>query len=116
MGTRNRLLKEGCYLKIPNEIKIGGIKYQIKEVEPDSHELVNGTTIGHIYFDKQLIVLANNLPEDRKLETTIHEIIHAVLLAMGIHTNDEVLWNEKFINAFTSYLHPVIEQICIENK
>lgn len=98
-------------MKIPQKIQVGGITYQVEDVEPDSHELVNGTTIGHIYYDKQLIVLAKNMRGDRKAQTFTHEIIHAILLAMGISGEQEIVLDERFIDAFSSYLHQVMEQI-----
>ena len=92
-------------------IQIGGINYKINQVEADSHELVSGTTIGHIYYDKDLIVLAENLTDNRKAQTFVHELTHAVFLAMGYHGNEEVILDEKFVDSFSSYLHQIIEQL-----
>lgn len=98
-------------MRIPKNIKIGGINYKVEEVDSESHELVSGTTVGHIYYDKQLIAISESVGDDRKGQILAHEMLHAILLAMGHNTDDEIVLNEKFIDALASYLHQVLDQI-----
>lgn len=97
-------------MKIPEKIKVGGITYDIQICDPESLEL-QSTTIGHIWYQKQLIAISEALKDDLKAQTLCHELIHAISMAMGYNEGDEVKLDESFIDAFASYLHQVIDQL-----
>jgi hypothetical protein len=97
-------------LKIPEQIQIGGITYDIKICDPESLEL-QSTTIGHIWYQKQLIAISECLKDDLKAQTLCHELIHAITMAMGYTEGDEVKLNEAFVDAFASYMHQIIAQL-----
>jgi hypothetical protein len=97
-------------MKIPSNIKIAGLNWTIEAVTHDSHELVAGTTVGHIYYDKLLIVYSDNLHEDLAETTVLHELTHAILYMLGKASVEEVLLDESFIDSFSMYLHQVMSQ------
>lgn len=67
-------------LKIPKSLKIGGHIILIEQrplVEIDSD--CNG---GWAIWEKNKIVIASDIPETRKLEILIHEVLHFVNIYM----------------------------------
>lgn len=59
------------------KIKIGGSWYDIeyhKELRNDKNEKV----MGFIYFDKKIIQIVNQFPEQTQLQTKFHESTHGI--------------------------------------
>lgn len=102
-------------MKIPEKIQVGGIDYDIKISDSQSFELLQ-TTIGHIWYEKQLIAIQKDLKEDKRGQTFCHEILHAMFLAMGYAHDFDVKVDEQFVDALASYLHQVVEQVVEANK
>ena len=79
---------------IPDCISICGIKFKIEQVS-----CVNkgdgGYTLGKIDFSTDVIQLDADLPEDKKLQVLIHEILHAVFDLTG---NQEIGDDEKTVH------------------
>jgi Zn-dependent peptidase ImmA (M78 family) len=105
-----------CFLKIPKKVQLGGLTYEIKEVDHNGHELIEGTTIGHIYYDKQLIVYSDQLKPEKQAQVFFHELIHAILLAMSMTDKEDVTMDEDFIDSFASYLHQAMEYVAKAQK
>jgi hypothetical protein len=102
-------------MKIPDNIQIAGIDYTIKEVNHDTHELLAGSTIGHIYYDKQLIVLADYLPEQVKDVTFFHELLHGIFMTMKVEQK-EIYVDEDFVDRVAFFLQQVCSQLIEHNK
>ena len=102
-------------MKIPDKLTIGGITYDIKIVDPQSLELLQ-TTIGHIWYEKNLIVISKDLNEDKQAQTLCHELLHGLFLAMGYAHDFDVKVDERFVDALASYLHQIMEQIIDYNQ
>lgn len=97
-------------MKIPPKLTIGAITYDIQVVDPQSIELLQ-TTIGHIWYEKNLIVISKSLNDDKQCQTLCHELLHGLFLAMGYAHNFDVTVNEQFVDGLASYLHQIMEQI-----
>jgi predicted metallopeptidase len=72
----------------PKTIEIGGIKYTVSE----SKAVViddNAGYAGKISYATSEIEILNKLPDDRKLETFIHELMHALFFESGYIEHDE---------------------------
>ena len=97
-------------MEIPEKLQIAGLEWTVRLVEPDRHELIDGTTVGHIYYDKLLIVVNEKLPSDLLFTTFLHELNHAIFYVMG-KTDKEVRLDEDFIDAYSMLLYQVMGQI-----
>ncbi len=68
-------------MKIPKQIKIGGLLFEIKE----SEEIANQSNVwGSTHFKKQKIFLDPSENQQKKEHTLLHEIIHVCLWSSGI--------------------------------
>ncbi|ANE40221.1 hypothetical protein KC291_15020 [Listeria monocytogenes] len=77
-------------MNLPSSVKIGAINYRIQEKEVVDNELTNwGLCVLH---DNHIEVLAS-LSEERKEQTLIHEILHAIFCEAGFGEQDEDLIN-----------------------
>lgn len=83
--------------------KIGGMTYTIVEkdyVELDEDKNLTGMCDRHALE----IELLKNLPKQRKDQTLIHEIMHAVVTEAGLEFDDE----EDVVNRLSIVLHQVL--------
>ena len=70
-------------MKLPTEVDIVGLIYQVQEVD-----VVNKTIPrnGEIDFQRQIITIDKELSDDRKKIVLLHEIIHAEPEALGLES------------------------------
>lgn len=75
------------------KIKIGGMEYQIKEVEFDKTD--DDVILGECRFETEEILINKNLSDSRKEQTIFHEMVHAMLFEAGSNEYDnEILVNQ----------------------
>ena len=75
------------------KIKIGGMEYQVKEVEFDKSD--DNVILGECRFEKAEILINEKLSDNRKEQTIFHEMVHAMLFEAGsIEYDDEILVNQ----------------------
>lgn len=68
-------------MKIPSKLKIGGVVWNVKEV--DALEMdVDNTTSGDTCHEIQTIRLRKNLSPEMKEQTFFHELFHAMDLQL----------------------------------
>jgi Zn-dependent peptidase ImmA (M78 family) len=68
-------------MKIPKQLKIGGLIFQVSE----SEEIANQSNVwGSTHFKKQKIFLDPSETQQKKEHTLLHEILHACLWTCGI--------------------------------
>lgn len=81
------------------KVIICGIPYEVitKEVIDCEGE---GKTLGHIDYANQKITLREDLPEETRKETLIHEMIHGILC----HIGRDDLNNEDFVQSMANAL------------
>jgi hypothetical protein len=97
-------------MKIPEEISIAGITYQIKLVPRDHPKLKALHAVGLHFMEDQIILIEENLKGDYKNQVCIHEIIHGILEAMDV-ANTETLLDEQFVESLSQLLYQVIKQL-----
>jgi hypothetical protein len=73
-------------MKIPSEIKILGITYQISEVEYISREELQLARIDYLRTEIQLL---SDLSQQKKEQALMHEIMHGIYNALGLDYTDE---------------------------
>jgi len=101
---------------IPEEFNLGGMTYIVRPEEEMSH----GTEYGCMDPGANVITLADTwhgkpVSPARKEEVFFHELVHAVLDAMG---NEELNSDEKFVDGFAVLLHQALKScgFKIQNK
>ena len=74
------------------KINILGLDY---EVIAKNNPIINNEVVnGYISYQKNEIVINENIPKQRQNVTTLHEIIHGILDALGLNVNSE---NENLV-------------------
>jgi len=81
-------------------IKVGGVHYEVREV-PELMRKYN--LFGQVTYSDAVIEVERELPEERKEQVIIHELVHAMLFEAGIEEQDEDL-----VNRLGKVLHQVL--------
>lgn len=86
-----------------NQIKVGGVTYPVVEKKDI---VIDGDAnfIGCCRFKDHTIELLADAGPDRKAETLIHELIHAMLFEAGYDEHDEEL-----VKRLSKILHQVLQ-------
>lgn len=86
---------------LPTQLKVGGVTYTVEEQE----NLINTDDAwGRVdYFDSHIRV-DTSLSAERKEQTLIHELTHAIFLEAGYKEQDE-----DMINRVSIVLHQVLK-------
>lgn len=63
-------------MKIPEKLKVGAIEYVVHEVDEICES--TGFLAGRIDYQKQLIEIVKRTADDAKMQTFLHEMIHAI--------------------------------------
>jgi len=63
-------------MKIPSEIKIGGIIYSIELIDEKEDDIHTTEFIGRVIFKDNKIKILNSYKPERQFRTLLHEIIH----------------------------------------
>lgn len=92
-------------MKLPKEIRVGGIKYNIDLVKVID---VGGERNfqGMCHFDLAKIEILNSLSDQRIEQTFIHELTHAIFYEAGYDEQDE-----DMINRVGIVLHQVMKEL-----
>lgn len=83
-------------------IKISGIDYSVDGFDTD----VDRNLMGRLSYDTAQIYIRNDLPIDKKMETLLHEVLHAVYMNSGLQPGDE---EEKVVTALSSGLYQFLK-------
>lgn len=95
-------------ITLPKKIQVGGQDIEVKLVET-----IEGGSLGECMISSGYIKIANNgkgytQSETSKLNTFVHECVHAILDTMG---ESEMSGNERFVNSFAGYATEIIRSI-----
>lgn len=83
-------------------VKISGINYTIGGFDTD----VDRNLMGRLSYDVAQIYIRNDLPIDKKYETLLHEVMHAVYMNAGLQPGDE---EEKVVTALSSGIYQFLK-------
>lgn len=72
--------------------------YDVKIV-PDMHS--DRELYGEVLYNHQIIKIADDISEQRKLNVFIHELTHAVLFESGDMSNQDEAYVRRFSNTLT---------------
>jgi hypothetical protein len=84
------------------QIKVGGAVYTVNEVEGLMRKL---SLFGNVDFSDCIIQIDADLSEERKEQTIIHEMMHAIHFEAGYDPEGQ---DEDLINRTANVLHQVI--------
>ncbi|ENZ7246183.1 ImmA/IrrE family metallo-endopeptidase [Enterococcus hirae] len=89
-------------MKLPTNIKIGGMNYRIEEKEaPDNNPQCYGVCV---YHDAH-IEIKTTLSKERKEQTLIHEMLHAIFFEAGFEEHEE-----EVVNRVSIVLYQVLKE------
>lgn len=83
-------------------INIAGISYTVEPFETD----VDRNLMGRLAYDTAQIYVRKDLPIDKKYETLLHEVLHAVYMNAGLQQGDD---EEKIVTALSSGLYQFLK-------
>lgn len=83
-------------------INIAGINYTVESFETD----VDRNLMGRLAYDTAQIYIRKDLPVDKKYETLLHEVMHAVYMNTGLQQGDE---EEKIVTALSSGIYQFLK-------
>ena len=94
-------------IKIPDEISILHVKYKVIQVPVIDKGEGDGFILGKVNFTNNTIQIDQGLCDTLKLQTLIHEIMHAVFFQTG---QNEAQNNEAVCQAAAAGLMSVIQE------
>ena len=100
-------------IKIPDEISILHVKYKVIQVPVIDKGEGDGFILGKVNFTNNTIQIDQGLCDTLKLQTLIHEIMHAVFFQTG---QSEAQNNEAVCQAAAAGLMSVIQENDLEEE
>ena len=94
-------MKFGEYI-MTDTVNIAGIMYSVDPFETD----VDRNLMGRLAYDTAQIYVRKDLPLDKKMETLLHEVIHAVYMNAGLQPGDD---EEKVVTALSSGIYQFLK-------
>jgi Zn-dependent peptidase ImmA (M78 family) len=75
---------------IPEKVKVAGVEYKTELVEKMEERF---NLLGQILYTRGIIHLSNDIPQDRREQTFIHELLHGIFHEAGYEEQDEEMIN-----------------------
>lgn len=96
-------------MNLPEKIKIGGFDWRIVE----SQDVANAAEIfGQTHFRQQKIFIEPSETDQKKEQTLIHEIMHALLWQSGLtlrFDKKEIITEEEIVSGLSMGIHQVLK-------
>lgn len=83
-------------------VKISGIDYTVETFK----QSIDINLMGRLSYDTAQIFVREDLPLDKKMETLLHEVIHAVYMNAGLQPGDD---EEKIVTALSSGVYQFLK-------
>lgn len=96
-------------MKIPATVKIGGFTWKIEEHQGVAEE---GGVFGSTHSHTQKIFIEPGLTQQKKEQTLLHEILHAIWWQSGLNArykNDKTIIEEEITQAIGHGLYQVLK-------
>jgi hypothetical protein len=85
----------------PEQIKVGHLFYNVRPM--DQLEMALSGNLGHCDDQNLEIAVAENMPDQHKVEVLLHEILHALFESTSLR-HDESLQEERVVTALAKGL------------
>jgi len=86
------------------EIKVGGALYIVQEVEGLQRKY---GLFGQVDFSDCVIQIDADLTTERKEQTLVHEVLHAIMFEAGYNPEEQ---DESLVNRTSNVLHQVLAE------
>ena len=73
---------------IPETVNVFHLTYQVRHVGAD---VIGPGTCGHVDTGAGQILILDSMPHQFKVDTFVHELVHAHLLAIGQKDDEEIV-------------------------
>lgn len=95
-------------MELPKTLRIGGF---IWEVEENKKITTEGNCFGSTHTVTQSIYIEPDLPEQKKWQTLLHEVMHAVYWQCGLTKDKNIQADveEKIIHALSMGMYQVLK-------
>ncbi len=95
-------------MKIPKKVKVGGFIYPVIENADVANE---GNVYGSTHLRRQKIFLEPSETQQKKEQTFIHEVLHAIWNQIGLNTRmkDTPKLEEEIIDGLSHGLYQVLK-------
>jgi Zn-dependent peptidase ImmA (M78 family) len=93
---------------IPSKIRVIGLDFEIEENEKVANE---GNTFGSVHSRKQRIFLEPNETQQRKEQTLVHEMLHAIFMQTGLSErlrDNKDVTEEQLVSTISAALYAVL--------
>lgn len=100
-------MAEQTLTAFPAKIKIGGLQYEVTEVECIKQNGQPTTWMGGCHYDDAQISLLSTIGEERKRQVLVHEMVHAMLNEAGYCKEGDQ--NEDQVERLGIVLHQVLQ-------
>jgi len=81
-------------MKFPDSIKIGAKTYELVVDQKNQRLHEHCNEFGHIDYDMRVISISTKFPNEQKLDSLVHEVVHGI----GRHMELDTEWGEKTEN------------------
>ena len=92
-------------MDLPKTIDILGVTYHIKCVDVINEDC---NQLGEITYTDQVIRIKSGLPDDGKVQTLIHEVIHGIDQALGYPMSPDDDDNERLVQQIATGVHQTL--------
>jgi len=90
-------------MRIPNSFILGGYKWQVKYFKQSERAC---DYFGRCWLEKLTIEIREDIPQELKEQTFLHELCHAIYYAQGKTTEQH---DEREIDSFSMFLHQFLK-------
>lgn len=100
------------FLKIPEQITIGGVTYQVEWKNEPFYNDNNDEMVARILFTDSLIQISSVKMGEQMVDVSfLHEVLHGIFYCMGIVGEPKTVLNERFVEQNAHLWLQVFNQI-----
>ena len=88
--------------RVVTTVKISGIDYTVETFK----QSIDINLMGRLSYDTAQIFVREDLPLDKKMETLLHEVMHASYMNAGLQPGDD---EEKIVTALSSGIYQFLK-------
>ena len=101
------------------DLHVGGQRWGVYLVSPKSKRLLEHTTpvladersVGRCDFSKCRIYIANDINEQAREDTLLHELLHALLHVSDVGACKSIRAEERLVKSLTPHLHRLLKDL-----
>lgn len=119
LPTRHNVARENRNIMKWLDLHVGGQRWGVYLVSPNSKHLIEHTTpvgpdersVGRCDFARCRIYIANDIQEQAREDTLLHELLHALVHVAGVDACKSTRAEENLVKALTPILHRLLKDL-----